>query len=132
MKKVAAIFLISILLFSCKKEVKKPDNLLSEKKMEDIFYDLALLQVMNTFSQKTLDENDIVANKYIYEKYKIDSVTFVQNQTYYAQNLEMYKRIQGKVTERLKKEKTLVDTLVVKEAKLEEKKNMKPVLNTAK
>jgi hypothetical protein len=115
MKNAAVVFLLSILLLSCSKGVEKPDNLLSEGKMEDILYDVALLQVMSSFTPKTLDDNEVNAGKYIYKKYAIDSLTFAQNQVYYASNLEAYKKIQGKVAERLKKQKTLVDTLVKKE-----------------
>ena len=43
-------------------------------------------------------------DQYIFEKYKIDSITYRQNQRYYAANARKYKKIYKKVIERLDKE----------------------------
>lgn len=99
----------------CKKDsAEKPERLLSQQEMENILYDVAIIQAMNAYAPRTLEENDLTADKYIYEKYKIDSTTFAQNHNYYASNPEMYKKIQEKITERLNNEKTALDTLVKK------------------
>ena len=132
MRNIAAVFALSILLLSCNKGVEKPANLMSEGKMEDVLYDIALLQVMNSFSPKTLEDNGVKAGEYIYKKYAIDSLTLAQNQAYYASDLERYKKLQGKVADRLKKQKTLADTLAkkdkdkLKDIKKDDKKTITP------
>ena len=51
-----------------------------------------------------LNENNIVMDKYVFEKYKIDSITYIQNQRYYAADVKKYKKIYKKVIERLDSE----------------------------
>jgi hypothetical protein len=43
-------------------------------------------------------------SQYIYKKYKIDSIQFVQNNKYYASNIEEYKKMFERVKSRLEKE----------------------------
>lgn len=105
MKKVI-LLLASVVLFSCGKEpAEKPQRLLSEDEMVNIFYDLSLLQAIQSYQPQAITDNGVDANKYVYKKYKIDSLTFAQNNRWYAGNLEQYQKIQQKVTEKLKKKK---------------------------
>jgi len=56
MKKLVFLF-ISIILFSCNdKPVSKPDNLLSKEVMEDIIFDLAILQAAETYMPQKLND----------------------------------------------------------------------------
>jgi len=106
--KSVALLLVSVLLFSCGKSVEKPKRLLTENEMVEIFYDLSLVQAIQSFQPQALTDNDVDSKNYVYKKYKIDSLTFVQNNKYYAQNLEQYEKIQQRVTEKLKKQKELL------------------------
>ena len=56
----------------------------------------------------TLENNGVDGKNYVYKKYKIDSLTFAQNNKWYAGNLDQYQKIQERVTERLKKQKELL------------------------
>ena len=51
-----------------------------------------------------LTDHNIKMDQYIFEKYKIDSITYRQNQRYYAADARKYKKIYKKVIERLDKE----------------------------
>ena len=106
MKRV--VLILFIMLFSCGKEeaVPKPEKLLSESEMENIIYDLALLQAIKSTNPQVLTENNIDAKKYIYKKYSTDSLTYNQNHRYYASQLDVYEKIQNRVIERLNKQKT--------------------------
>lgn len=73
--------------------------------MVDILYDIALLQSIKSFQPTVLDTNNVNAHTYIYKKYKIDSLTLVQNHTYYASDIEGYEKIENEVSDRLKKNK---------------------------
>lgn len=105
MKKLAFI-LVSFLAFACSNEtVPKPDHLLKEGDMVNILYDISLLQAIKSYQGQALEEGKVDAKNYIYKKYSIDSLTFAQNQAYYASKLELYESIQAKLAEKVKKEK---------------------------
>jgi len=117
MKKLILLSL-TVFLFACgSKEIEKPDPLLSEKQMEDILYDISLLQAIKSVNPSVLDSNRVDSKRYIYKKYDIDSVTFAKNHAYYAANLEQYEKIQKRIVERLKldKEKYPVSPMAKKE-----------------
>lgn len=106
MKKIAFILIALVVVLSCKKNIaEKPEHLLSEGEMEDVLYDISLLQAIKSFQPQTLTDNNINVKTYIYNKYKIDSLTFAQNNTYYAGDIKGYEKIQKKVSERLKANK---------------------------
>ena len=59
-----------------------------------------------------------VDKKFIFNKYKIDSITYHQNQRYYASKVDKYKRMHKKVLERLEQVKSQTnDTFENKEKK---------------
>lgn len=125
MKKLA-IILLSALAVSCNNDAApKPEHLLNEKEMENIFYDLTLLQSIKSSLPKVLDDNKVDVKNYIYKKYKIDSLTFAQNHTYYASDLEKYQKMQQKVSERLNKAKDSINP-PVKNSKAVKAANIPP------
>lgn len=118
MKKLVFI-LISFLAFACTdKAAPKPDRLLKEGEMVNILYDISILQAIKSYQPQALEEGKVDAKNYIYKKYSIDSLTFAQNQAYYASKLELYESIQTKLADRVKKEKEALK----KEMDTEEKK----------
>ena len=72
--------------------------------MVDIIYDVSILQATDGSMPQKLTESNIKMDQYIFEKYKIDSVTYRQNQLYYAGNARKYKKIYKKVLERLEEQ----------------------------
>lgn len=120
--------LISLLVLSCSKNpVTEPDNLLDEEVMVDIIFDISILQAIDGSMPYKLTEYNIEMDQYIFEKYKIDSVTYRQNQRYYAANARKYKKIYKKVLERLEKEKAKMDGDLSKQAVEEGKVIYEPV-----
>lgn len=108
MKKVI-LLLASVILFSCGGDTaEKPKHFLSEDEMVNVFYDLSLIQAIKSYQPMTLENNGVDSKNYVYKKYKIDSLTFAQNNKWYAGNLDQYQKIQERVTERLKKQKELL------------------------
>lgn len=104
MKKTAFIIIAAITLAACGGP-DKPEKLLTEQEMENIMYDISMLQAIRSFAPQKLTDNNVNAHTYIFKKYKIDSLTLAQNQLYYAQNLDAYKKIQKSVTGRLNADK---------------------------
>ena len=120
MKKYVFLLLGLLLLLSCSDNpVPKPDTLLEEEIMVDILYDTALLQAAEAYLPEKLTDKGVKIKNYIYLKYDIDSTTYYQNQRYYAADAKRYKKIYQKVIERIDINKDLIDTLVVKETKID-------------
>ena len=129
-----AVFYLSIifLTFSCtQKEIEKPENLIDQATMEQILYDLAMLQAIKGHDAKLLPKNQIDPRKYIFQKYKIDSLQLVKSNRYYAADLENYKLMYNNVIEKVKAEKKKVATQIIKEAKKPSKPKNKATDSTA-
>ena len=101
------LLVIGIVIISCSKNpAPKPDNLLDDEVMINILFDIAVLQAAEGTMTYRLTENNIKVNTFIYEKYKIDSTTYYQNQKYYAANTRKYKKMHQDVLARLEKIKS--------------------------
>lgn len=123
MTQIRNLLLIIIICFSCNNAIeKKPKNLLDRETMTNIFYDLAILESTQGFLPKILSENQITPNKFIYQKYKIDSLDFVQNNRYYASDVELYKRIYDDVHKKLTAKKEALQLELDKENKSKKEK----------
>lgn len=126
-------FLVSILLLiSCKeKPVSKPEKIIDKETMTNILYDIAVLQASISYKPNVVNEN-IEVDKYIYEKYNIDSITLLQNQRYYASDVESFKKMYKSISERIKEEEVITDSLSKTEKEnlknSNPKKSPKPIL----
>lgn len=118
MKKIIILFLV-IPFLNCgsKNEVKKPAKFINQQQMENILYDLAILQGVKSYKPEELAKNKINPKTYIYQKYNIDSLKLVQNNQYYAADLENYKLMFDNVVKRITAEKTVIDTLNMRESR---------------
>ena len=110
MKKISILFLtIFFTLTSCKKPiVEKPKTLLDKEQMENIIYDITLLEAIrsqNFGSQKYYPST----TEFIKKKYKVDSFTFVQNTKYYASDIKEFKKIYERVREKVDEQIVLND-----------------------
>ena len=101
-------------LFCCQNlAIEKPEKPIDEEMMVDILYDLSLMEAIK--SQNILNsDNTINSSQYIYKKYKIDSIQFVQNNKFYASNVDNYKKMFDKVKGRLENEANKLDTIMKK------------------
>jgi Domain of unknown function (DUF4296) len=122
MKKIV-VFLFFYTLLSCSdKAIEKPKNLIDETTMENILYDLSLIQAIKGHDYKLLPKKSIDPQKYIYQKYKIDSSQFAQSNKYYSSDIDGYKKMYDRVIEKIKAEKKVLDAKVSKEFKEKQKK----------
>jgi len=123
MKKILCFFIGVLILLSCQQTpIDKPDNLIDEDTMEDILYDLAILDAIRTNNPVSLDNKNITASTYVYDKYDIDSLQFASSNHYYAADVHNYLKMYQRVEVRLAGEKTKIDTIIAREAK----KNTQP------
>ena len=112
MKKLLFVLTVIFLASCSEKPVPKPDNLLSKEVMEEIVYDLALLQAAESHRPQVLTENKIEVKQFIYKKYNIDSLTYFQNYKYYASDIRAFKKMYKHVNERIENQKNEIDTLI--------------------
>lgn len=116
MRKIIAITFAYLLSACGGSGVEKPNKLIDEDTMVDIFYDLALLEAIKAHNPGVI-QNAKNPNKYIYEKYKIDSLQFAQSNRYYATDIKRYKKMYGRVGKRLERNSKEMDSLLNKDRK---------------
>jgi hypothetical protein len=108
-------FLLMVSCYNFNKP-EKPNNLLSKKDMINIIMDLKLLASANGSNQILLKNKGIYSEAYVYEKYKIDSLTFALSNDYYAYYVEDYDEIYNKVKDSLEVLKKFYDDVLLIEA----------------
>jgi len=101
MKKVICLGVVFVIFACSNNPVPKPKNLLNEETMENILFDVAVLQATKANSPEILQTNTIDSKDFIYKKYKIDSTTYHQNNRYYAGNVRKHKHLHKRVLARL-------------------------------
>jgi hypothetical protein len=69
--------------------------------MENILFDVAILQSVKANSPEILQANNIDSKDFIYKKYKIDSTTYHQNNRYYAGDVRKHKHMHKRILARL-------------------------------
>ena len=121
--------MVLFLSVSCKKElVKKPAKLIEKEKMMNIIYDLTLLEAIKYQQPLSLDSVESNPKKFIFKKYKVDSLQFAKSNIYYASDYDGYKEMYDVINARLEKEKKNNELKL----KAEEKKAAKAIKNKPK
>jgi hypothetical protein len=121
------IVLLLLITIGCNQSpIEKPEVLIAEETMIEILYDVALIQASKGHKPRVIDSS-INVNTFIFEKYKIDSITFSQNQKFYAANAKEFKKMYEKVTEKIKVQEIIADSL----SKNEKKEIKEPILKTS-
>jgi len=109
MKHCFTYIIVVIILVSCKSNgdinPKKPDNLITEKEMVDVLYDMALLSAAKSTNRIILEERNVDPEGFIYSKYNIDSLQFAESNDYYSHDLDVYESIYQRVRNRLEEDK---------------------------
>jgi len=107
MKKL--IFIV-VIFFGCNKDSQKitaPENLISQEKMIDVIYEMTLINVSKGVNRSVLENNGVVPDIYIYNKYKIDSLQFALSNEFYSNDLDKYLEIYNSVKEKLQQNKQI-------------------------
>lgn len=130
MEKIFVLVSMVLLMVSCKEEVvAKPEKLIDKKIMTNILYDMALLEAIKYQYPYIVDSNQVNTPKYIYKKYKIDSLQFAQNNMYYASHFSAYQDMFTEVQNRIKAQDSIVNKRIVADRKKDsiskKKKNKK-------
>ena len=89
-------------------------DIISEKKMIDIIYDMALINVSKGINKRILENNGMKPQSYILKKYKIDSMLFVRSNNFYSKDLDKYLNIYDQVLKKLEKNRKLINDSIEK------------------
>lgn len=88
---------------------KKPENLIAEDKMVTILTDIALVKSAKGSFKKKLELENINPEAYILKKYEIDSITFSENNEWYAYDLKKYEKIFEKVKTNIEEDRVVIE-----------------------
>ena len=91
--------LIIVLIIGCSDNV--PDNLINKEKMENIIFDIMILNASSGFDLK--GDKNLLSDEFIYKKYNIDSLQFFESELYYSKNPKDHYEIYEKVKIRILK-----------------------------
>lgn len=128
--KKALLLSIAFVVFGCQKTgVEKPNNLIEKDKMVDILYDMSLLEAVKNQNIKGGISSEQI-NKFIFDKYKIDSLQFVKSNKYYASDVTEYKKMYQKVKDRLDEENKNLEEELKKEDKTISPTNSKDTIKS--
>jgi len=118
--------------FGCQNVLRPemPENLIPEDKMVDILTETYLINAARSFDKRTILENKIKLDSFVYLKFNIDSLQFAQSNAFYTSDLDTYNRIFLKVQERMTGLKTRVDS--IKEIIVTEEKRVKDSIDASK
>lgn len=109
MNKLYCIVVVVLFVGCNNNPLQKPENLIDQETMENIFYDLTILEAVKSQNPYDSVKQSIHPKEFIYKKYNIDSVQYVKSNQYYISQIELYKRMFESVNERLQNEKTAAD-----------------------
>lgn len=108
------LFFIIIISLACdgSTPVVEPDQIIAPEMMEDIYYDLMLMKVIKRSNYIAEEYKPYFVDQYILEKYGIDSLKLIQNQTFYAQKPKSIKRIFENLELRIKLVEDSIDNII--------------------
>ena len=129
MNRLIKYILLLLLVVSCNNnsidKPKKPKNLISEGKMVAVLYDMALINAAKGTNKKILEENKLNPERYVFNKHNIDSLQFVESNAFYAFDIDTYKSIYNRVSNKLKKDQTYYQKILDSIAKAKEEQREK-------
>jgi hypothetical protein len=112
MKKVVLLLLVVIFGSSCKdNQFTPPKNKIDKETMINIMYDMAVLEAARTQSYATQVKYPTTV-QFVKEKYKIDSLTLVENTKFYAADLKGFKKMYEEVRNRLEESRKAAGDVV--------------------
>lgn len=114
MKGLIYIALFIFLCSSCTSRTiyKKPDNLITEDKMIELWTDIVIAK--GAFNEKNVNvRRKVNYMRFVYNKHQIDSARFMESNIYYTSRIEDYERMFMKVEENIKKIQAIYDPLSI-------------------
>ncbi|QTY26741.1 DUF4296 domain-containing protein [Flavobacterium sp. CS20] len=112
-KYICVLTLAIFVVWSCDDVQKqtKPDKLLSQDKMVEIYTDMLILDGVYRTNSKKFETYGIEPTEHIYNKFDIDSLTLAQNMNYYNLDFEANIKIYEQVQKNIEAQKQIIDSI---------------------
>lgn len=128
MRKLLSVLIISGLVFGCQhiEKPEKPEDLIPKETFVEILVDTYLSNAVRNKSYQEIQNQNVRLEKYIYQKYGIDSLQFAKSNAYYSSDLDGYMEMLINVENELIKLKgeEIEEVDSIKEVKAKANKNM--------
>lgn len=111
------IFSVFVLVSCNRDNYKAPKDLISEDQMIDVLYELMIMNAAKGVNKKVLEQYIESPSNYIFNKFNIDSLQFVNSNSYYAKNNEVYGSIYLRLKQKLESDKKAIQLLIKDEEK---------------
>lgn len=107
-------FCVLVLLAACQKIERptKPEHLIPEDQMVDIFTEIYLFNAAKANYRAVLQRTGMSPEEMIYQKFGIDSVQFVESNSYYGADIQKYMDIHLRVQEKLETKKKEIENQI--------------------
>ena len=103
MRNIIFILLILFVSASCELSNKKPDNLIDKKQMENIIFDILILNSINVNS--LMSKIEVISDEFIFDRYSVDSIQFYESETYYSKrpkdHFEIYSNVKRRILKKM-------------------------------
>ncbi|WP_115461029.1 DUF4296 domain-containing protein [Winogradskyella aurantiaca] len=115
--RIIRLVLVLCIVFSCNKKQRPdpPEDLLTKVEMSNILYEMFIINSAKGSSMKVLQENGVDPDKYVLERFDIDSTRFVNSNNYYAYSYDDYREIMTLIEERISEEKEYYEEVLEEE-----------------
>lgn len=105
-----SVILLAFCFTAC--QVKRPDTVLSDSKMENVLYDFHIAKAMGEDIPYNESYKRVLYIESVYKKYGITQADFDSSMVWYARNPETLTKIYEKVNTRLKAERDGINHLI--------------------
>ena len=106
---------LCLLLNGCfPKGIEKPEHLIKASTMENILYDIALFNAINSMNQKKDIFKNLNGRTYVQQKYGVDSLQLIQSEAYYASYPRIYIPMHYKVIKRIDFSRDSIELMLTK------------------
>lgn len=118
MKRILFFGLIWI-FWGCSNGIDKPKKLIKEQKLQEILYDLAMLNATKNVDYSIFQNNFVDVENIIYKTHEIDSLQLAESMIYYATQPEVYRRIVEQIEKRISLEDSILKENKIKSDSLQ-------------
>ena len=110
------IFILLILVISCSDQ-NSPTDLMSEQQMVDFLLDINIINSSRAYRNNSDLNYYNIKDTFLYKKHNIDSLQFVNSNSYYSSNPKKYLRIYSQLQKKMRSIKDSIEIELNKETK---------------
>ena len=110
------IFILLILIISCSDQ-NSPTDLMSEEQMVDFLLDINIINSSRAYRNNSDLNYYNIKDTFLYKKHNIDSIQFVNSNSYYSSKPKKYLKIYSQLQKKMRSIKDSIEIELNKETK---------------